>query len=128
MVNNLPRLANIVSTKLGRFLREFLILFRNHIPSQALVLALSLVLSLVRCFLRSVSQSRVRVGHCLFELGLTLHLSLGERLGSRAANLAGVLGVSALGEDDFRVLADLASKCRKRRFQIDFTHSFGLVL
>ena len=99
-----------------RLCAKFLILFRDDIPAQALVLALSLELGFVSSLLRSVRQSRIRIAYRLFELGLTLHFRLRERFGSRVANLRGVLGVATLGEDDFRVLTNLASKCRKRRF------------
>ena len=116
MVNNLPRMANKVSTMHGRFLRQLLVLLRDNIPAQGLVLVLRFERSLIRSLLRAVCQSRVRVGQSGFELGLTSHLCLRERFGSRVANLRGVLGVATLGEDDFRVLTNLASKCRKRRF------------
>ena len=109
-------MANKVSTMHGRFLRQLLVLFRDDIPAQALVLFLRFERQLVSGFLRRISQSCVRVGHSGFEVVLTCQFLCAERFGARVANLAGVLGLPALGKDDFRVLANLASKCRKRRF------------
>ena len=97
-----------------RLCAQLLVLLRDDIPAQALVLALSLELGFVSSLLRSVRQSRIRIAYRLFELGLTLHLSLRERFGSRVANLRGVLGVSALCEDDFRVLSP---RCAKMIFE-----------
>jgi hypothetical protein len=96
---------------------------RNHVPTQGLVLVLTGESGLISRTLGCVCKCSVRVGDGGLELVLASKLGLTERFRARVADLTGVLRLTTLSKDDFRVLTNLASERLEGCFQIDFTHS-----